>query len=99
MRTTRSLLLKYFHDSRYNFRDIVVVYRDRGAPGDISRVPGPDIRHLDVYYMEVSREEDTLTAIPYHRILRIEYGGQVIWETGHLVDSFHDESVTGGKPG
>lgn len=99
MRTTRALLLKYLHDPRYTFGSIVVLYRDRGAPGDVSRIAGPDIRHLDAYYMEVSRDEQYTTAIPYHRILRIEYRGRTIWETGHLADPHGDEPGPGDNPG
>jgi len=83
MRTTRALLLKYYHDSRYTFPDIEVCYRNRGAPTDQTCVTGNRIRHLDAYYMEVASEMGT-TAIPYHRILRIRYREQVIWEYGHL---------------
>lgn len=83
MRTTRALLLKYYHDSRYTFRDIEVCYRNRGAPGDRSCVTGDRILHLDAYYMEIDSETGT-TAIPYHRILRIRYRDQVIWKQNHL---------------
>jgi uncharacterized protein (UPF0248 family) len=83
MRTTRALLLKYYHDSRYTFPDIEICYRNRGAPADQTCVTGDRIRHLDAYYLEVASGTGA-TAIPYHRILRIRYREQVIWEQGHL---------------
>jgi uncharacterized protein len=99
MRTSHTLLLKYYHDPRYTFGDILVCYRDRGAPGDISCAAGTDIRHLDPYYMEVSREEGGLTSIPYHRIIRIEYRGRVVWGSGRPGDASCDGSGNEEKHG
>lgn len=97
MRTTRALLLKYYHDSRYSFPDIEVCYRNRGAPADQTCVTGDCIRHLDAYYLEVVCQTGT-TAIPYHRILRIRYREQVIWEHGHMAGYLEDGGGTEKKP-
>jgi uncharacterized protein len=97
MRTTRALLLKYFHDSRYSFPDIEVCYRNRGAPADQTCVTGDHILHLDAYYMEVSSETGT-TPIPYHRILRIRYREAVIWEHGRLTGNPGDGGVMEKNP-
>ena len=78
MRTSHTLLLKYFHDPRYSFRDTKVCYIDRGAPGDVSCVNGENILHLDSYYFE-TESEFGVKAIPYHRICRIMYRDEIVW--------------------
>jgi uncharacterized protein (UPF0248 family) len=79
MRTSHLLLLRLFHDPRYRFTDVSVCYVDRGAPGDRTCVQGEQIAHLDSYYMEISSPQG-LTAIPYHRIRKIQYRDQILWE-------------------
>jgi uncharacterized protein len=79
MRTSHTLLLKYFHDGRYSFEHIEVCYIDRGATDDRSCVTGKEIVHLDSYYFK--RESPFgATPIPYHRITKILYDGETIWE-------------------
>jgi uncharacterized protein len=78
MRTSHTLLLKYFHDSRYSFDRVEVCYIDRGAPNDRSCVTGDRIVKLDSYYFEREFPYGT-TAIPYHRITRILYDGEPVW--------------------
>jgi len=79
MRTSHTLLLKYFHDPRYTFGKISVCYIDRGAPGDRSCVDGEEIVRLDSYYFEKESSFGP-TPIPYHRITKILYDGETIWE-------------------
>jgi uncharacterized protein len=81
MRTSHALLLKYFHDPRFNFHEIMVCYVDRGAPGDASCVTGEQIVHLNAYYFEIASPYGA-TAIPYHRISRIMYRGESVWTLG-----------------
>jgi uncharacterized protein (UPF0248 family) len=79
MLTSHELLLKFWHDSRYNFSEVRVEYVDRGAPGDRSAISGMDIRMLDAYYFEIASEQG-MKYIPYHRIRKIMYDGTIIWE-------------------
>ncbi len=79
MLTSHSLLLKFWHDSRYVFPEISVEYVDRGAPDDRSMVSGRDIRVLDAYYFETATAQG-LKYIPYHRIRKLTYHGETVWE-------------------
>ncbi|MGA2121131.1 MAG: DUF504 domain-containing protein [Methanoregula sp.] len=79
MLTSHKLLLKYWHDQRYTFSDIIVCYVNRGVPGDRSCVSGRDICNLDAYYFEIVSGDQT-TCIPYHRISKITYKRDTIWE-------------------
>ncbi len=79
MLTSHELLLKFWHDSRYNFQEVRVEYVDRGAPGDRSAISGTDIHILDAYYFEIISEQG-VKYIPYHRIRKIMYDGTIIWE-------------------
>lgn len=81
MRTSHTLLLKYFHDPRYSFDRVEVCYIDRGAENDRSCVTGDKIVHLDAYYFERESPHGT-TPIPYHRITRILYDGVLVWTRG-----------------
>ena len=79
MLTSHELLLKFWHDSRYNFSDVHVEYVDRGAPGDRSAASGMDIPTLGAYYFEITSDQG-VKYIPYHRIRKIMYNGKTIWE-------------------
>jgi uncharacterized protein (UPF0248 family) len=79
MRTSHALLLRLYHDPRYRFAEVTVCYVDRGAPGDRTCIRGERIAHLDSYYMEISSPHGP-TAIPYHRIRKILYRDQILWE-------------------
>ncbi|MGA2918073.1 DUF504 domain-containing protein [Methanoregula sp.] len=79
MLTSHELLLQYWHDPRYVFADVMVCYVDRGALGDRSCVNGSAIRVLESYYFEIGSGEIT-KYIPYHRIQKITYAGEPVWE-------------------
>ncbi len=79
MRKSHELLLQLYHDPRYAFAQVRVDYIDRGAPQDTSGVKGENIARLDSQYMEI-RTERGITCIPYHRILRIRYGSEILWD-------------------
>jgi len=79
MRTSHALLLRLYHDPQYQFDDVTVSYINRGAPGDLSRVRGTEIRHLDPDYMELASPVGT-TPVPYHRICEIRYQEKVLWK-------------------
>lgn len=79
MRTSHALLLRLFHDPKFEFRKVSVEYVDRGPPGDRSWVQGDKIIHLGQGIMEIESEMKT-KFIPMHRIRRIDYDGQTMWE-------------------
>ncbi|WP_235808118.1 DUF504 domain-containing protein [Methanoculleus horonobensis] len=78
MRTSHRLLLRFYHDPGYDFSRIEVEYADRGAPGDRSTVRGDRVVALDAQYLEVDAGTH-VACIPYHRVRRILYDGDVIW--------------------
>ncbi|MCC7555317.1 MAG: DUF504 domain-containing protein [Methanoculleus marisnigri] len=79
MRTSHRLLLRFYHDPGYDFSRIEVEYADRGAPGDRSTVHGDRVVALDAQYLEVDAGTH-VACIPYHRVRRILYDGEVVWE-------------------
>ncbi len=50
----------------------------RGAPNDELAIQGSDIVDMDRSFMYV-RRGDQVTAIPFHRVIRIELSGRKIW--------------------
>ena len=78
MLSSHKLLQQYWHDDRYDTRNVQVWYIERGAPNDRSSVRGPDII-LAPYYMNI-RKTDGEKPVPYHRILLITYEGTVTFE-------------------
>ena len=78
MLTSHRLLQQYWHDDRYDIRQVRVWYTDRGAPGDRSMASGPDIS-LEPYYLNIRTGYD-VKPVPYHRILLITYNGDVVFE-------------------
>ena len=81
MRKSRELLLRMYHDPGYRFTDVGICYINRGAPGDLSCIGGDRILRLDPYYIEIASEKGT-TPIPFHRLIRICYHGEVVWDRG-----------------
>lgn len=78
MLTSHRILQQYWHDDRYDVRQVRVWYTDRGAPEDRSVADGPDIS-LEPYYLDI-RTTTGMKHIPYHRILIITYYGAVVFE-------------------
>ncbi len=100
MLTSHPLLQQYWHDDRYDIRQVRVWYTDRGAPGDRPMAEGPDIR-LEPYYMTILSEGGE-KPVPYHRILVIAYLGVVVFENRKiegLADLIAAEARKGGGPG
>lgn len=60
-------------------REAKVTIVHRGVPKDKRVVGGDEILELGSGFMRVTSPEGEAD-IPYHRILKIEAGGQVIWE-------------------
>jgi len=78
MLTSHLLLQQYWHDERYDHREVKVWYTDRGAPENRSVAGGADIS-LEPYYLAV-RTPAGEKEIPFHRILIITYRGAVVFE-------------------
>jgi uncharacterized protein (UPF0248 family) len=81
MRTSHARLLRLYHDPQYDFGKVSVDYINRGALGDRSSISGSRILSLESGGMEIESAIGT-TFIPYHRILRIQYEGNPVWERG-----------------
>ena len=62
-----------------NLKRASVVILHRGAPGDRREIKGKDIENLGKGFMSVRSAEGEVE-IPYHRILKIEVDGKVVWE-------------------
>ena len=62
-------------DGAENIDEAVVMYLDRGAPDDVTIIRGSEIRALEKWCF-VTRD----ASIPYHRITRIEYRGETIFD-------------------
>ncbi len=54
---------------------VVVTYVHRGAPDDLAFVNGEDIEELGRSFFKVGEGQ-----IPYHRIVRIERKGEVVFQ-------------------
>jgi len=55
--------------------EAVIWYIHRGAPGDNLRIKGSAIASLGRTFFETAE-----ASIPYHRILRIDYRGETLFE-------------------
>jgi uncharacterized protein len=78
MLTSHTLLQQYWHDNRFDHRQVRVWYIDRGAPDDRSVAEGEEIS-LEPYYLTI-RTPAGEKPVPYHRILVITYAGTVVFE-------------------
>ncbi|WP_067051561.1 DUF504 domain-containing protein [Methanofollis ethanolicus] len=79
MRTSHRILLRLLHDPACDFAAVAVVFIDRGAPGDCSQIEGREIAAIEGAHMVVETDRGP-KYIPIHRVLRILYQGEVIWE-------------------
>ena len=64
-------------------RDAKVTILHRGAPGDKYVVEGSKITKLDRGFMYLVTPEGEVE-IPYHRILKIEAFGRILWQKSSL---------------
>lgn len=81
MRTSHALLLRLIHDPQFDLTGVMVEYLDRGAPGDRSTFSGEDIIDVEQGIIEIMSDLNT-KFIPIHRIRRISYQGEPLWEKG-----------------
>ena len=71
----REVLNKFKWTDGESLDDATIWYIHRGSPGDIMAISGRRIKNLGPGFFEV----DDAT-IPYHRILRIEYRGEGVFD-------------------
>lgn len=64
---------------RFDLRRCRVYYIHRGAPGDIKIVEGSAIKNIDRSFLVLEGVVEDV-CIPYHRIARIEFDDNVIFE-------------------
>lgn len=74
---------KVLNDLKWNpsksLEGVTVEYLHRGAPGDRLAVGAIDILRLEKSFFVIERR-GIETMIPYHRILEIRRGNDVIWK-------------------
>ncbi len=61
-----------------NLKNVYIVYLHRGVPGNRIIVPAENIK-LEKSFFVLENKEGTSTRIPYHRILEIRKGEEIIW--------------------
>jgi len=71
----REILNKVKWDERMDFDQLEVVYLHRGAPDDLKRISGREIVHIGTSFLSLKEAE-----IPHHRIVKILYEGEVLFE-------------------
>ena len=69
------LLNKLKWDKKYEFSKVKIYYVSRGDANNIAILQGNEIKNLGKMFIETTK-----TFIPYHRIIKIEYEGKVIYE-------------------
>lgn len=72
----REILNQLKWGGRGDFDDARVTILHRGAPGDKRIIVGSDVLDVGRGFMRVA-SPDGVVEIPYHRIIRIEAGGQI----------------------
>jgi uncharacterized protein (UPF0248 family) len=71
----REILNKIKWDERMDFDQLEVVYLHRGAPNVLKKIYGREIVHIGKSFLSLNEAE-----IPYHRIIKILYKGEVLFE-------------------
>ena len=71
----REILNKVKWDERMDFDQLEVVYLHRGAPDDLKKISGREIVHIGTSFLSLKEAE-----IPHHRIIKILYEGEVLFE-------------------
>ncbi|MCD6512790.1 MAG: DUF504 domain-containing protein [Thermoplasmata archaeon] len=70
----KEILNKLIWHPNYDISKAKIWYISRGMPDDLDFIMGDEIEKLEPYYVK-SRK----AIIPYHRIVKIEYEGRVIF--------------------
>jgi uncharacterized protein (UPF0248 family) len=76
MVTPRDVLNRLKWKEGESIDDAIIFYVHRGAPGDSKAITGRDIVKLEGFCFELS----TGTCIPYHRVYKITYRGDTVFE-------------------
>ena len=69
------ILNKVKWDERMDFDQLEVVYLHRGAPDDLKMISGREIVNIGTSFLSLKEAE-----IPHHRIVKILYEGEVLFE-------------------
>jgi uncharacterized protein (UPF0248 family) len=56
--------------------DATILYVSRGSPDDTASVSGSEIKNIESFGFEL----ESGSYIPYHRVYRIEYRGETIFD-------------------
>jgi len=64
----------WWRDDR-DFSLVKIEYIHRGAPGDVMEVPGTVVATLEKSFFVLDGD----TSIPYHRIIRVDYGEKTVF--------------------
>ena len=72
----RDLLTRIMHDPSYDQSQCMIEYRDFDAPGGISKA------RVTICLIEAKNIVCGDNIIPFHRITRVTYDGQVIYPAG-----------------
>ncbi len=75
MKDVRQLLNKLKWHPSYDFNRVKIWYVSRGKHGDIDFIIGSEIIGMGSIFIETKK-----ACIPYHRIRKIEYNGNTIFE-------------------
>lgn len=63
---------------RFDLKNCTVYYIHRGAPGNIRTIAGSEIKSIDRAFLVISGYEEDVY-IPYHRIVKIEFDGSIVF--------------------
>jgi uncharacterized protein (UPF0248 family) len=63
---------------KLKLQDVKITITHRGAPNDKRTIQGSEVLELKRSFMRVASREGEVN-IPYHRVLKIEARGEVLW--------------------
>jgi len=78
----REVLNKLRWTEGESLSDAVIWYVHRGVPGDVKKITGQSITSLGKGFFDTDE-----ATIPYHRILRIDYGARTLFEKNQRAKS------------
>jgi uncharacterized protein (UPF0248 family) len=64
---------------RFDLAKCKIYYIHRGAPGDVKIVEGSTIKNIERSFLVLEGDFEDVY-IPYHRIFRIEFDNEIIFE-------------------
>jgi hypothetical protein len=78
--SARDVLNKLKWHEGYDIAKAEIYYLHRGAPGDTKVISGRELVRLDKSFFIIANLQGGETSIPYHRIRKIVYAEEVLWE-------------------